>query len=418
MNTIPTVYIGADAVSQLVGYCAAHRLEKFVLVADENTYAALGARVEQALTAAHADVRAVVLRGPEVIADEHYMVQVMVHVDPEPRTYIAVGGGTLTDIARFVSHRAHSPFISVPSAPSVDGFTSPGAPLVVEGLKVTYSCQSPIAIFADLATLAAAPQALIAAGFGDILGKYLSLADWELGHGLWDERWDAAIADRVRLTTQSCVDAAGEIGAHSERGVQTLMAGLVESGLGMLAFGNSAPASGGEHHLSHHWEMMLLRKHRPAIFHGLKVGIASLLTARRYHALAALTRDQAAARLRWSDQFSRAAQIRAAYGSMADEIIREQAAFLDWTPATYGSLCERILDRWDVVQAIAHAVPAPAQLAAWLEQVGGPVVAGAVGLSDAEVGDALESGHYLRNRFTVNKLWFTLNLPPRAVTLP
>jgi len=49
-------------------------------------------------------------------------------------------------------------------------------------MKQTISARSRIAIFADLPTLCAAPRAMIAAGFGDMLGKFTALADWRLGH--------------------------------------------------------------------------------------------------------------------------------------------------------------------------------------------------------------------------------------------
>ena len=111
-------------------------------------------------------------------------MQVLVRADRENRTYLAVGSGTITDITRFASHRTKADFISIPTAPSVDGYTSPSASLVIERLKQTVIAQPPIAIFADLPTLCAAPRPMIAAGFGDMLGKYTSLADWQLGHSV------------------------------------------------------------------------------------------------------------------------------------------------------------------------------------------------------------------------------------------
>jgi hypothetical protein len=50
--------------------------------------------------------------------------------------------------------------------------------------------------------------------------------------------------------------------------------GLFETGLCMLDFGQTRPASGSEHHISHFWEMKLLLERRPAILHGAKVEVA------------------------------------------------------------------------------------------------------------------------------------------------
>ena len=63
------------------------------------------------------------------------------------------------------------------------------------------------------------------------------------------------------------------IGQASPSGIEKLMDSLVDSGMCMLDFGNSRPASGAEHYMSHFLEMKLLREGRPAVLHGAKVGL-------------------------------------------------------------------------------------------------------------------------------------------------
>jgi glycerol-1-phosphate dehydrogenase [NAD(P)+] len=409
------VYIGQDAISELVNYCKSNDLFKFALIADQNTYAAFGNSVEQALKASPFDVLSIILQGDEIIADEHYIVQALTKLDRQNRLFLAVGSGTLTDITRFISHRVRTSFISLPTAPSVDGFTSIGAPLVLGGLKQTIICQPPMAVFADLATLTSAPQRLIAAGFGDMVGKMMSVADWKLGYVIWDEPYDEQIAGRFLVAAKLCTDSAREIGERTEAGVRTLIAGLVESGFGMLDFGNSTPASGAEHHMSHCWEMKLLNEKKPAMLHGAKVAVASILTAKRYQVIGSISRDQLGDLLQWSRLPSRDQQvlgIQAAYGPITTQIIKEQSPFLNMTEQTFEKLRQRIIDRWPEVQQIAHAVPKPEQLIEWLNQVGAPIDASGIGLGDQDVELVLEFGHYLRNRFTINKLWFILGTPP------
>ena len=76
---------------------------------------------------------------------------------------------------------------------------------------------------------------MIAAGFGDMLGKFTALADWRLGHLVWDEPYDERIAQRTRNALQGCVNRVEEIGIASEDGVRSLMEGLIESGFCMMA---------------------------------------------------------------------------------------------------------------------------------------------------------------------------------------
>jgi glycerol-1-phosphate dehydrogenase [NAD(P)+] len=287
-----TVTVDTQAITHLVDFCRTQGRTKLFLVADPNTYAAQGEAVAAALRAEGFDLKQILLTSKEVIADGEHVFAVMRAMDLEDRTFVAVGSGTITDITRFVSHRTRGQFISVPTAPSVDGFTSIGAPMIIEGVKKTVYCHAPIAIFADLNTLCAAPQAMIAAGFGDMLGKYTSIADWRLGQLLWDEPYDESIALRTLSAVQQCTDNVEGIGRAEPQALGALFDALVESGYCMLDFGQSRPASGAEHHYSHFWEMKLLREGRPAVLHGAKVGVATVLVAGLYDRVRSLSRDQ------------------------------------------------------------------------------------------------------------------------------
>jgi glycerol-1-phosphate dehydrogenase [NAD(P)+] len=407
LKTNLPIYIGKDALPNLIQYCDDQHLDRFTLVADQNTYPVLGKAVEDAFKTHGFDVNTVILSGQEIIADEHTLMQVLVRASKEERVYLAVGSGTITDIVRFVSHRARTSFISIPTAPSVDGFTSPSAPLVIARLKKTIPAQPPAAVFADLATVSSAPHPLIAAGFGDMLGKYTSLADWKLGHLLWDEPHSEHVSQRTRQALQVCVDHAQEIGKASEDGIRGLMEGLLESGLCMLEFGNSRPAAGAEHYLSHYLEMKLLRENRPAILHGAKVGVACILVARYYEQIRQLTRQQVAERLKAAalpDRAQEIQRIKVGYGPIAEQIVAEQAPFLEMSEHSCGLLKQRILDRWTDILEIASTVPTSQELVALTRQVGGPVNAKMIGLGDDEIALGLEYSHYLRNRFTVLKL--------------
>jgi glycerol-1-phosphate dehydrogenase [NAD(P)+] len=401
------VSIGANAVEDLVSFCREHAYDKLLLVADRNTYAAQGQVVAEALRSAGCDLKQVVFGGDEVVADAAHVLDVLVEADRQERIFIAVGSGTLTDITRFSSHRTKTSFISVPTAPSVDGFASIGAPLIIHGVKITVICHAPIAIFADIQTLAQAPRAMIAAGFADMLGKLTSIADWRIGRLLWNEPYDESIAERTLEAVKWCTDNAAAIGEGSPEAVRVLLDALLESGYCMLDFGSSRPASGAEHHLSHYWEMKLLQEGRPAILHGAKVGVATALVAGMYARLRSLSREEAADLLEASvlpPRDEEVAAIRAAYGDLADDIVAEHANFLKLDEAAYDAIKRKVLDNWELIQAIAAQVPPPEQIVQWLAEVGGPTTAADLGLSSAEQDAALRYGHYLRDRFTMRKL--------------
>jgi glycerol-1-phosphate dehydrogenase [NAD(P)+] len=401
------LYVGYQAIEDLINYCRSKGYDRFMLVADSNTYAALGERVETALMGIGWDVKSVVFREPEVVPDEAFIFQVLYRAEAEERTYLAVGTGSLTDITRFSSHRTRRPFISLPTAPSVDGFTSPSASLSIARVKTTVVAKPPEAVIADLAVLAAAPQAMIAAGFGDILGKAIALADWKMGALLWDEPYSAEIAARVRTTLEAVLAAAPEIGQASPDGIEKLMAGLSDSGLCMLDFGNSRPAAGIEHYMSHFLEMKLLREKRPAVLHGAKVALCSIQAAGLYERLRGITRAEAERRLAaavWPDAEGDIRAIRRAYPDIAEKVIVEMAPFLHMSAAGFAALKARILEHWDELQALSAKVPSAETLKQTMSAVGGGTEPADLGLSDAEVHQALMVGHFFRNRFSVSKL--------------
>jgi len=275
------------ALGEAVRWMADKGWRRVLLVADGNTQEAAGRLLERDLSSAGLAVFATLVQpnpAGDVVADEASIVQVLLDVQRHGAdALVAVGAGTLHDIARYAAYTAGKPFVSVPTAPSVDGFTSQGAPLLIRGEKITIPAVGPVALFADTGVLMKAPRALAAAGFGDMLGKATSLFDWRVGHLAAGEPYDGEVAGMTRHALESCLRLAEDVGRGTEAGITGLMRSLIESGIAMLIFGQSHPASGAEHHLSHYWEMAFLRSGRRQLLHGAKVGVACGLVSDLYH---------------------------------------------------------------------------------------------------------------------------------------
>jgi len=263
-----------------------------LLVADEHTLAAAGEFLRQQLEGSGLPVGLALVSANaqgDVIADEASVVQVLLALQQNKADSLLVtGSGTLTDIARYAAYTAGLPFVSVPTAPSVDGFTSNGSPLIIRGSKITVPAAGPIAIFADTDVLRGAPAPMIAAGFGDMLGKYTSLFDWKFGQLTAGEPHSPLAAELTEQALLACVSHAEEIGERTDEGIRILMEALIQSGLAILLFGQSHPASGAEHHLSHYWEMEYIRTGKRQLLHGAKVGVACAEISALYHAIADL----------------------------------------------------------------------------------------------------------------------------------
>jgi len=272
------IRLARGAADEAVPYLLDAGVRRALFVADETTAQVIGARLAQAHEAAGGAARLEIIRpdaAGDVVADEASVLQAIIAAQQHgAAALVAAGSGTIHDIVRYAAFTLGLPFVSVPTAPSVDGYTSKGAPLILRGEKITLPAAAPAAVFADLDVLRAAPQPLIAAGFGDILGKYTSLFDWVYGRETAGEPYDEAVAALTRGALERCVAHAEAIGRGTEEGVRVLMQSLIESGIALLRFGQSHPASGAEHHLSHYWEMAFLRAGRRQVLHGAKVGVA------------------------------------------------------------------------------------------------------------------------------------------------
>ncbi|OMF22254.1 sn-glycerol-1-phosphate dehydrogenase [Paenibacillus sp. FSL H8-0548] len=284
------VVLEAGAISKVAPYLKESLYHKVIIVADETTYAIAGHSLEVSIHAAGIDVHVSIIKPNlqgDVIADEASLVQLMLDIKSQAaEAVIAVGSGTLHDIARFSGYTTNVPFISLPTAPSVDGFNSKGAPVILRGDKITIQSIGPSAIFADLDILVQAPSALVAAGFGDMLGKFTSLFDWKFGALAGGEPYSQVVADLTEKALLLCVEHVDEIAKRSPEGIRLLTDALLTSGFAMLLFGQSHSASGAEHHLSHYWEMEFLRLERRQILHGAKVGVACAEISSFYHELA------------------------------------------------------------------------------------------------------------------------------------
>ncbi|WP_083679411.1 MULTISPECIES: sn-glycerol-1-phosphate dehydrogenase [Paenibacillus] len=341
------IHLEAGAIQRLPGYLSEREYDRVTVVYDRHTLRAAGSDVLSSIREAGIHVDEIALpenRTGDIVADEAAIVQVMLGVNLESQAVIAVGSGTIHDLVRFVCSKMNKPFLSIPTAASVDGFTSAGAPLIVSGVKRTFQAVPPEAIFADMNILEQAPQVMTAAGFGDMLGKYTSLADWIVSRDLGGEPFCPVAYRMTEEALNSCIDHVQAIAEGRAEGVAVLMDALIVSGISMLIIDHSRPASGGEHHLSHILEMDLMQAGDRPVLHGAKVGVACALLTVKYKELAQTSGEP--------------------------------------------------------VFGIYDHLPEAAQLIEWLEQVGGPVTIEQLGVTSEMVEHAFTTAHTLRPRYT------------------
>ena len=198
---------------------------------------------------------------------------------------LAVGSGSLNDVAKYVGTTLNIGSGVLATAASMDGYVSKGSALMLNGYKVTKEVNVPEDILIDLDIICAAPRLMTAAGFGDIIGKFTCLTDWQLGHYHNGEEINQEAFELMEKARTECVDAFDDLKRYSFDAVAKLMNALLTAGLSMAICGNSRPASGSEHHISHYLEMDFVRRGEVIPPHGVKVAIGTLVSIELYNYL-------------------------------------------------------------------------------------------------------------------------------------
>ena len=277
---------------------------KAIIVADVNTWPVLGSLVFDDFVSAGIDVETYIIDKKEFHADWKYveMVDLIVEgdyhkakaledassyedTDPlclvkepseEYRILVSVGSGVINDLCKLASHHHGQSYLCLPTAASVDGYSSFGASITYQNSKQTFSCPAPVAIIADIDIIAAAPKEMSAAGYADLAAKIPAGAEWMISdfvgtEPLHDDAWHI-LQDYI----DDFLADPDAVAAGDPKAVADLFEGLTLSGFAMQAARSSRPASCCDHLFSHLLDMSGHRFNGKLQSHGFQVAIGTL----------------------------------------------------------------------------------------------------------------------------------------------
>lgn len=280
---IQAIRVGSGVIQELPGILRDLGANHIFLVTDNYTYEAAGRQVEQLLDQAGlAYHKRVFQTETPLVPNEYALGSVLAAMTSQDDMLLAVGSGTLNDVTKYVSARTGVPYVIAATAPSMDGYASTVAPTILDGFKTTLPAVYPAAIVADVDILKDAPMPMLTAGFGDIIGKFTSLADWRLSHQLNGEYYCPEVAGVIEAAVETCAANAQALAQREPQAIQAVTEALILSGLAMGMVGVSRPASGAEHQMAHYWEMDALRRGEEHPLHGNAVGVGTVLAASLY----------------------------------------------------------------------------------------------------------------------------------------
>jgi glycerol-1-phosphate dehydrogenase [NAD(P)+] len=256
--------------------------EKAVIIEDPRTKSVAGDNVFSRLKGAGIEVDEYIVNpdGSDFHATYEKVEEVRDAICRSGAIAVAVGSGTLNDLAKRASDELKRPYMVVGTAASMDGYTAYGAAITKDGMKQTLSCRAPLGCIVDSSVAASAPRDMTASGYADLIAKIPSGADWIIADAIGSEAIHPLAWRLVQASLREALSNPSGCASGNEQDVRKLCEGLVMSGFAMQAMGSSRPASGTEHQISHYWDMEDLSVGGRMVSHGFKVGIGTLFSTK------------------------------------------------------------------------------------------------------------------------------------------
>jgi glycerol-1-phosphate dehydrogenase [NAD(P)+] len=429
-HTVPTreVIVESGALGRVEEVVRRHVTgRKAALIADETTWEVAGRTVADSL--AGFSLKPTILKpekpGHSLKADDWSERELAEQLPDDCDFVVCVGSGTLNDLAKMASTARKIPEICVGTAASMNGYPSAISAMSRAGIKCTEPCVPPVAIVCDTDIIAKAPARMAQAGLGDLLSKATSSTDWLMGHLLRDEYYCEKPVAVVEEAERLCREQAPALGRSEPQAVETLMIGLIQSGISMAMAGASSPASGGEHLISHYLDMTQEGWGWESDLHGRQVAVATLMTGRLYEFVRERTLkgvDVEAARARAIDLEQARQDSLAHFEPLLGTKVAEEIAQIMLTKAGPQGGGPSVIERlaadpqgfWQQVGRLMR--PTDSTEHAYL-LAGVPTKPADIGLTPKHARAAFLYGRHIRNRYTILDLASELGLLEEAADI-
>lgn len=377
------------------------------LVADQRTWDIAGRRAKEILERAAWSAGRIIVpdssRGNPVCDDTTH--DWLANRLPPADVALAVGCGVINDLTKWLAFEHDLPYAVVATAATMNGFTAANVAPAIKGVKTLIPARPPLAVFAVPSVIVNAPFELIAAGLGDIIAKPVSTADWILNHIFCDEYFCAYCSEMLNALEPYYFDRPEDIKNRQPGAVEALFDALLYSGIAMTIVGTSAPASGGEHLLSHTLDMMSTVDGAAHDLHGRQVGLGTLFASAVYDRIF---------RIKTPDCHPFPPDIDSTFWGGLAENVRQQ---YEQKKPMLRAMCERLTDgkTWPAfLAACRNHTRSPRRIKNCLKTAGAAHTFAEIGCSRQRLLAAVLHMHEIRKRPTIIDLAWLLGILPGA----
>ena len=411
---------GSGIIRELPDALAAIGVHRPFVVMDENTEKAAGAKVRQALKDAGVPYTDYVFphREGKMEPDEYAVGALTMALDPSCDVILAVGSGVINDCCKVLAHACGKPSAVVCTAPSMDGYCSNSASMIVNRVKTSLYNACPQIILGDTDIVKTAPDIMLQAGLGDMLAKYVSVCEWRFAHMIHGDPYCEEIAGMVRSCLKKIVDQADGLMKREDGAVNAVLEGLVISGISMAFAEISRPASGLEHYFSHVWEMLALQRGESSDLHGIQVGVGTLLTMWLFENVLNIDHVDTERAQKAMAAFSPAeweARVRRVFGATAEPILAIERQYGKNLPEGQAKRLHIIAEHWDEIrQIIADELPPREKVYSLMKRCGMPLTPADLGISRQDTVDAFLVSRDIRDKYLTSSLLWDIGLLDEA----
>ena len=405
--SLEDVVVDENWADRLCDLVAAHGGRKgVVLVAEARTLGVAGHEAAAVLTDAGIEVSVEVVADPapsvSPVCDDATKDLLAGRIG-DAGMLVAVGSGVINDLSKWIAFERDLPYVVVATAPSMNGYASDNIAPSIHGVKTLVHGRGPKAIISSPLILSESPREMIVSGLGDIVAKWVSSLDWEMNAFLFGEQICPRCRELLEAAEGAFLEHSGDLAAREPGAVCALFESLILTGIAMTMAGSSAPASGGEHLISHTLDMMSSIDGQPHDLHGRQVGVGTLVAAAVYEKVLALE----------SPRFVMPGEAvdRQFWGIHADHV---QAHFKD-KQEKYAAAIDRLRapGAWDELRDMLRPrLRRPDEIKDCLRQAGAAHSVADLGISSDRFQAALGHAHEMRARFTVLDLALIAGLWP------
>ena len=405
---IRSIIYAEDALEHLpevLGSLAGGR--SVVLVADERTWTIVGERAQEILKQTGWTVHDIIVPDTDKgspVCDESthaWLNDRMSQVD----IALAVGSGVVNDLTKWSAFDKDIPYAVFATAATMNGYTAANVAPTIDGVKTLIRARAPLAVFAIPYIIVEASFELTAAGLGDTIAKPISTADWIFNSMFCGESFCRYCSQIINSLEPYYFDHPDDISSRNPAAIEALFNALLYSGIAMTIIGTSAPASGGEHLLSHTLDMMSSIDGVEHDLHGRQVGLGTIFASALYERIFEIEKPFCHP---YPDDIDGAF-----WGLLAGNVCKEYKQKLP----TLKTIRDKLSDgkTWgEFLSAARQQVRSPTQIKNCLKAAGAAHTFADIGCSRMRMLDAALHVHQIRKRPTIIDLAWILGILPGA----